>query len=286
MQDQAASLRRISSRPLRAPSLAFLGASGSGVTTIVTELATAAALAGQRPLVVDCQAGQLLARRLGLPTTGTLQDQAGIASGLSAMMTATRHGALLVNLYARAEDRALFSPQVWLRLTGEFAALERDADLLLIDSPLPVQDPMPAAVADDLVLVLTPHEDSLTSAYASIKRLAAQSGHQMFNVLVNRAKSQAEAHAMFTRLSAVTAEYLAVTLRWLGFVPEEPLIRRSQTLRKPLMETFPDSEAAQAFGQLAALMPQWPSPGSGRPDAGFLDLLIAASRDWMDAPGN
>lgn len=285
MLDQAASLRRISSKPMRAPSLAFLGASGSGVTTIVTELAIACAMSGQRPMVIDCQAGQMLARRLGLPTTGTLQDQAGIAAGLSSMLAASRHGALLVNLYAKAEDRALFSPQVWLRLTGEFAALERDADCLLADCPAPSRDPMPAAVSDDLVLVLAPTEDSLTSAYASIKRLSALSGHQIFNVLINRAHSLAEARSLFTRLSAVTSEFLSVSLRWLGFVPEEPLIRRSQTLRKPLMEAFPNSEGAQAFTQLAAVLPQWHTPGGGRPDAGFLDLLIAASRDWVDAPG-
>lgn len=285
MQDQAASLRRINSRPARAPSYAFVGSSGSGITTLVTELAIASAQAGSRPFVVDCQPGQLLARRLGVPTAATLESQAAGSGGLSDMLTASRQGVLLVNLYAKPELRARFSPQLWLKLTGEFAALERDADALMVDCPAPGLDPMPSAVADNVILVLTPTEASLTSAYAAVKRLTTLSGHQIFNVLVNRAQSLAEARGLFTRLSAVTSEFLAVSLRWIGFVPEEPLVRRSQILRRPLMEAFPDSEAAQAYQQLAAVMPQWHSPANSRPDAGFLDLLIAASRDWVDASG-
>lgn len=285
MQDQAASLRRLHSRPLRAPSYAFVGSSGCGITTLVTEMAIASAQAGNRPFVADCQPGQMLARRLGVATTSTLESQATGSGGLSSMLSASKQGVLLVNMYARADRRALFSSQLWLKLTGEFAALERDADMLLLDCPSAGLDPLPAAVADNVILVLTPTEASLTSAYAAVKRLTTLSGHQIFNVLVNRAQSLAEARTLFTRLSAVTSEFLAVSLRWIGFVPEEPLIRRSQTLRRPLMEAFPDSEAAQAFIQLAAVMPQWHSPANSRPDAGFLDLLIAASRDWVDASG-
>jgi len=285
MQDQASSLRRLTSRPARAPSFAFVGASGSGITTLATELAIASAQAGCRPFVVDCQPGQMLARRLGLSTTATLESQAAGHGGLSDMLTASKHGVLLLNLYAKAERRALFSSQLWLKLTGEFAALERDADALLVACPAPALDPMPAAVADNVILVLTPTEDSLTSAYAAVKRLSALSGHQIFNVLVNRARDLAEARTLFTRLSAVTSEFLAVSLRWIGFVPEDAPIRRSQTLRRPLLEAFPNSEAAQAFNQLAAVLPQWHTPANSRPDAGFLDLLIAASRDWVDASG-
>ncbi|AXK38149.1 MinD/ParA family ATP-binding protein [Crenobacter cavernae] len=280
MQDQAASLRRLSHRPLRAPSFAFVGAPGSGVSTLAMELAVASGYAGTRVLLADCQGGQQLARRLGVPSTATLETQRVSESGLAAMSTGSRHGVELINLFARPEDRQLFSPQLWLKLTGEFASLERDADALIVDCPSPSLDPVPAGVADNLVLVLTPSADSLTAAYAAIKRLSQEAGRASFNVLVNRAQTLAEARALFTRLSAVVGEFLAVSLRWLGFVPDDNLVRRSQSLRRPLTEAFPDSEAAQAFAQLAAVLPHWHAPEAGRADAGYLDLLIAASRDW------
>ena len=48
---------------------------------------------------------------------------------------------------------------------------------------------------------------------------------------------------------------------------------------------FPDSEAAMAFSQLAAVLPQWDTQETPRSGTGFMDLLIAASRDWAEADG-
>ena len=285
MQDQAASLRLLSARSARAPSFAFIGSAGSGASTLATELALGLAYAGQRPLLVDCTQGQVQSRRLGVPTTATLESQVLTLGGLDEMMVSSRQGIQLINLYARPEERALFSAQLWLRLGSEFAALERDASVLLVDAPNPAHDPVPASVADNLVLVLTPAAESLTTAYANIKRLSGGYGRQRFNVLINRARHLEEARELFTRLSAATGEFLSVSLRWVGFVPMDNALRRSQTLRRPLMEAFPDSEAAMAFSQLAAVLPQWDTQETPRTGTGFMDLLIAASRDWAEADG-
>lgn len=285
MLDQAASLRRLNAHSGRAPSFAFIGAEGSGASTLATELSLGLAYAGQRPLLVDCSFGQIQARRLGVPTTATLESQVVSVNGLDEMMVTSRQGIQLINLYARPDERALFSAQLWLRLGSEFAALERDSTVLLVDVPSPSIDPVPASVADNLILVLSPAAESLTSAYANIKRLASGFGRQRFNVLVNRAHHLEEARELFTRLSAVASEFLTVSLRWVGFVPDDPAVRRSHTLHRPLMEAFPQSEAAMAFSQLAAVLPQWDSPETERRDTGFMDLLIAASRDWAGADG-
>lgn len=287
MQDQAASLRRLAGRPVRAPSFAFLGPERSGVTTLVAELGLALCLSGQRVLWVECCHGQQLAHRLNATTTGTLEGQLVRAGGLAEMMTLPRQGGALVNLHARPEDRAVFSAQLWLRLGSEFASLERDADFVLVNVPSLPYDPVPASVADNLVLVLTSEPESLTAAYAAVKRMALQAGRRYFNVLVNRVRSLEEAQALFTRLSVVTGEFLNVALRWVGFVPLDTTLRRSQALRRPLMEAFPECEAAMALGQLAATFPQWHTPEHPGPvETGFMDMLIAASRDWAETEGH
>ncbi|WP_199154958.1 flagellar synthesis regulator FleN [Chromobacterium sp. ASV23] len=285
MQDQAASLRLLAAQQKRAPSFAFIGSPHAGTTTVVTELSLGLAYAGLRPLVVDCCLGQVQTRRLGVPATATLESQVTSVGGLDEMMILSRQGVQLINLYARPEQRALFSAQLWLRMGSEFGALERDASALLIDAPNPSQDAIPASVADNLILVLTPDADSLTTAYANIKRLASLYGRQRFNVLINRARHLDEARELFTRLSAVASEFLTVSLRWVGFVPHDNAVRRSQTLHRPLMEAFPDSEAAAAFSQLAAVLLQWDAPETVRDSTGYMDLLIAASRDWAEADG-
>jgi flagellar biosynthesis protein FlhG len=285
-QDQAASLRRINARPSRAPSFAFIGSEASGVSTLVTELAVGLAFAGASPLVVDCRQGQLIAKRLGVPTTATLESQLINMAGLDDMVAHSRQGVTLVNLYARPDERALFSAQLWLRLGSEFAELEYDASALLLDVPSPAQDPIPASVADNLILVLTPQPESLTTAYATIKRLARHYGRQCFNVLVNRARDIEQARELFDRLSAVTREFLTVSLRWLGFVPEDPSVRRGNALHRPSIEAFPQSESSVAFAQLAAVLPQWHTAEANHAETGFMDMLIAASRDWAEHEGS
>jgi flagellar biosynthesis protein FlhG len=282
MSDQAASLRMLHAQALRAPSFAFLGSSGSGATTLITELAVSLAYAGLRPLVVDCRQGQVLARYLGVPTTATLESQVVSQGGLDEMMTQSRQGVTLVNLFARPDQRALFSAQLWLRLGSEFAALERDAGVLLADVPSPVMDPVPCAVADNLILILTPDAESLTAAYATIKRLSNTHGRQRFNVLVNRVQHMEQARELFTRLASVASEFLTVSLRWLGFVPRDPAIRRSQALHRPLQEAFAQSESSVAFAQLASMLPQWHTAETAHAGTGFMDMLIAASRDWAE----
>lgn len=284
--DQAESLRRLNAHPSRAASFAFVGSEESGATTLVTELAVGLAFAGALPLVVDCCAGQHIARRLGVPTTATLETQVISMGGLSEMTVRSRQGVTLVNLYARPEERALFSSQLWLSLGGEFATLERDASVMLIDVPDPAIDPVPACVADNLVLVLTPQAESLTLAYATIKRLASQYGRQCFNVLVNRAQHLEQARELFARLAAVTSEFLTVALRWVGFVPEDPAVRRGQVLHRPTIEAFPQSESSVAFTQLAAVLPQWHTQQTTHAGTGFMDMLIAASRDWAESGGS
>ncbi|UTH75030.1 flagellar synthesis regulator FleN [Chromobacterium sp. IIBBL 290-4] len=285
MQDQAASLRLLAAQQKRSPSFAFIGSEHAGTSTIVTELSLGLAYAGLRPMVLDCCLGQVQTRRLGVPTTATLESQVISVGGLDEMMVTSRQGVQLVNLYARPEQRALFSTQLWLRLGSEFGALERDASALLIDAPNPAVDPIPACVADNLVLVLTPAAESLTTAYAIVKRLASLYGRQRFNILINKARHLDEARELFTRLSAVTSEFLTVSLRWVGFVPQDNTVRRSQTLHRPLMEAFPESEAAVAFSQLSAVLLHWDAPETSRDSTGYMDLLIAASRDWAEADG-
>ena len=97
-QDQAASLRRLNAQPYRAPSYAIIGPENSGASTIVTELAVGLAFAGAIPIVVDCCQGQHIAKRLGVPTTATLESQLISMSGLDDMVAHSRQGVTLVNL--------------------------------------------------------------------------------------------------------------------------------------------------------------------------------------------
>ena len=93
MNDQAASLRQLSQQSAHLPPLfALTGASHSGVSTLCAGLAAAAALQGIRPLLLDHQNGQELARLAGVPPSATLASLNISRGGLTDLMVSSRHG--------------------------------------------------------------------------------------------------------------------------------------------------------------------------------------------------
>lgn len=286
MSDQASSLRQASAQSHYPPSFAFFGGEGSGVSTVVGELAAALAMSGQRPLLVEHQPGNHQARRLGLPTSASFASLSISLGGVSDLLVSNRYGLSLVNLVASSEERTRMSPRLWRRLASEFAALEADNSMLLIDAPALIEDPAPLCIADNLVLVLSPDADSLTQGYASLKRLAGDYARRRFNVLVNRAQDFNEAQAVFNRLSGVAGDYLSVALRWVGFVPLDHTVRKSQTLRRPTVEAFADSEAALACRQLAQMLPRWHGPDSATQRASYLEHLLMTTKSLADLTGS
>ncbi|MGL6046603.1 MAG: MinD/ParA family ATP-binding protein [Vogesella sp.] len=286
MSDQASSLRLQRAQADYPPSFACIGGEGSGVSTLVGELAASLALRGGRPLLIEHQPGHQQARRLGLPATGTFASLAISLGGINELMVANRYGLNLINLAASSEERTRLSPRLWRRLAHEFASVEADSSVLLIDCPNISDDPAPACIADNLVLVLSPDADSLTQGYASLKRLAADYARRRFNVLVNHAQDFEEAQAVFNRLNSVAGDYLSVALRWVGFVPADSTVRKSQTLRRPTVEAFAECEAALAYNQLADMLPRWHAPDQSAPRSSYLEHLLMTTKSLADLTGS
>lgn len=282
--DQASGLRKQAAHDYP-PSFAFFGAEKSGQSTVAGELAAALALQRQRPLLIDHQPGQSQARRLGLPTTGSLASVAVSLGDLNELMVSNRHGLTLINLAASVDERTRLSPRIWRRLINEFSSVEQNSALMLLDTPPLAEDAGPCCIADNLVLVITPSSDSLTGGYAQLKRLAQDYARRRFNVLVNRAANFDEAQAVFNRLQRVAGDYLSVGLRWVGFVPDDNTIRKSQTLRRPVVEAFPDSEVAQAYLQLAQMLPLWHAPDDDAIRNSYLEHLLMTSKALADLTG-
>ena len=277
MEDQAASLRRLTPSAQVGRSFAFLGVSGCGTTTVVAEMAAGLVAAQRRVLILDAHPGNPLAQRFVDDPGVTLDMVVNSQGSLDDTVTPLPFGSSVMNVYTRPNTLAHLSDTVERRLVSEYEALARDVELVLIDTPSVGTDPALAALADNLVLVLTPDIQTLMQAYAMIKRLALEFARRRFDVLVNRARDVNEAQAIFQRLSQVTSEFLGVSLRCVGFVPEDPMVRRAALLRTTTLHGFPDSEASTACSQLAAVLPRWCSVEHGNARQLF-ERYLAASR--------
>lgn len=277
MEDQAASLRRLTPTAQVGRSFAFLGVSGCGVTTMVSEMAAGLTAAQRRTLIIDAHPGNPLAQRFVDDPGVTLDMVASSQGSLHDAVTQLPFGASVMNVHSRPSTLMHLPEPIEHRLVSEYEALTRDIELVLIDAPSVSTDPALAALADNLVLVLTPDIQTLMQAYAMVKRLALEFARRRFDVLVNRARDMNEAQAIFQRLSQVTSEFLGVSLRWVGFVPEDPMVRRAVLLRTTTLHGFPGSEAGTACSQLAAVLPRWSSVEHGNARQLF-ERYLAATR--------
>lgn len=272
--DQAESLRRLlAAEHRRACSFAFLGEHGSGVSTIIAEFASVLAQQDQRVMILDSQPDMAIAQRCRSKNPRHLEHIIDMHGSLDDTIFTLPSGAEVMNIHIRPYVLAHLHGAVSHRIEQEFHHRLRDIQWVLIDPPQVKIDPAFAAIADHLLLVLTPEQHALTGAYANIKLLAEHFGRRAFNVLINRANSLESAQQYFRRLASAATEHLNVSLRWVGFIPEDYHIRRAQVMKNLVSMSFPKSEAALACQQLACALPLWAGTDFGDGQQLFSRLL-------------
>ena len=99
---------------------------------------------------------------------------------------------------------------------------------------------------------------SITDAYAIIKLLNRDYGHQRFRVLANMVRSAQEGRDLYNKMCRVTDRYLDVTPSFMGAIPyDEPA--QSVRAQRPVVQAFPRSRVAQVFRSLAKKSRHGPS---------------------------
>lgn len=97
------------------------------------------------------------------------------------------------------------------------------------------------ALAQDILLVVSPEAAAITGGYTLIKRLAPNYGQRRFRLLVERARSEEQAMKVFRNMASATWRYLRTELDFSGWAPESDRILRAGRL--PLAEDWPGADA-------------------------------------------
>src|SRR5690606_8251328 len=127
---------------------------------------------------------------------------------------------------------------------------------LLVDSAAGVssQTVAFAAASDVVLLATTPDITAMTDAYAFFKVLLRRRPGVNPLLVVNRARDYDEAYSVACRMDQVSRRYLGRAPRWIGYVPDDPLVVRSVNERTPLVLLDPDGEASRALGGIASAL--------------------------------
>ena len=281
--DQAAQLRRLAERSRRAaprPPVRLdvparpaarrarviavtSGKGGVGKSNVSVNLAVQFARAGRRVVLLDADLGTAnadvlcgmdLPRHLGhfVARAATLRQVTHDAPGGFKLVGGANGLARVADLDEAERGRILTA----------LAELEREADVILIDTGAGIGQNVLSFTrfADHVLIVTTPEPTAITDAYAVAKVICrdrqrrggdAGGDGQQLSVLVNQARTVAEARAVHARLSGVARQFLNVALLDAGHVFRDDAVPRSVRRRVPVALAEPGAPASVGLARLA-----------------------------------
>lgn len=280
--DQASGLRRLFARPRQRIVAFAAGSPGVGRSTLLANLAADLARQGKDVLVLDENDHHPLAAFFGAKVRADLQQVVAGELALGEVLQAVAPGVRILPL-ARALPRlGVLGREERERLRRGFAGLDRQPDVILVDAAAGRVDGLsaPALAAQDTVIVITPAGESITEAYATIKKASLGHVRHQFRILVNQARGAREARTIFGNMAKVAAAKGLARLDYAGYVPRDENLRQALRLGQPAIALFPDAPGVRACRELAAAMLDWPP--STRDDGGldqFVQQLLHLSQD-------
>ncbi|HWA14054.1 MAG TPA: AAA family ATPase [Burkholderiales bacterium] len=273
-------MRRLLSRDF-VRSVTFVGGKGGiGRTAVLSSIAAALSRQGRSVLLLDQNRGRASAiAGLGLSRGRDLADHIEHDVALEEIV---QHGPDGLRLIAAARAFDLMGRQVPARedqLARQFERLAPRLDYLLVDAPAgeAIHSPSLSLASQEVVVMVSPQPESVTGAYALIRRLSWDLASRRFHIVANRVRSAEQGGILFDNIARAARSYLNLTLDYLGCVPDDDAMRKARRLRQPLHRLFPDSAAAVACGLLAEAIDQWPYPGEDCLD-GVVQRLLQPRR--------
>ncbi len=282
--DQASGLRTmVNPSPIRAIAVTG-GKGGVGKTNVSVNLGVAAAEMGRKVMLLDADLGLAnIDVVLGLHPEYDLSHVMRGECTLAEAIVEGPAGMRVIPGASGVQSLAELSPAEHAGLIRAFSEVAGDTELLIIDTAAGISDTVLSfsRASHEIVVVVCDEPASITDAYAIIKLLHRDFGHQRFRILANMVRSAQEGRELYNKMCRVTDRYLDVTLGFMGAVPFDDSLRKAVRSQRPVVQAFPRSRVAQIFRNLAKKIDTWPQPGGANGQVQFfVERLIKYSSDY------
>jgi len=249
------------------------GKGGVGKTNLSVNLSMALADMGKRTLLLDADLG--LANvdvLLGLTPRYTLADLVAGRCTLEESIIDMPNGLMVVPAASGRRYMAELAPGQHVGLINVFSELERDLDVMVIDTAAGITDSVLTfcQAAQDAVVVVCDEPASITDAYALIKVLSRERGVDRVQIVANMVRDPNEGRLLYDKLGRVCEKFLGdVSLNYLGCVPQDDWLRLSVQRQQPVVKAYPASPSAQAIAEIARRTARWQAPTAPRGNVEF-----------------
>ncbi len=238
------------------------GKGGVGKTNLSVNLACSLSAMGKRVVLLDADLG--LANVdvvLGLAPPRNLFHLFHEGMSLKDILFDTPYGFKILPASSGVGEMLSLNTGQKLDLLESMDYLDDKVDYLIVDTGAGINDSVVYfnLAVQERVVVMTPEPTSLTDAYALIKVMKLQHGVEHFKVLVNMAPSQRAAKDVFIRLLQASDHFLdGVSLDLVGFIPQDPQVKRAVIKQVPFIHADPASPASVATREVAKKILTWP----------------------------
>ena len=253
--DQATSLRTLAMQRRAANVIAVTsGKGGVGKSNIAVNLAVQLSRAGKQVVLLDADLGLANCDVLcNLELPFNLSHVIARYKELPDVMIKAPGGFRLIggaSGLARMADLSDFDRQRIIDALGE---VEQQADVILLDTGAGISPNVLSftRAADHVLIVTTPEPTAITDAYAVIKVMIRDGVERRISLLVNQARSAAEARMVYDRIAKVARQFLGVGLLDAGYISLDESVSAAVRKRTPFSISHPHCPASLGVAQLA-----------------------------------
>ena len=258
MWDQASFLRNLTrGQPAKKRARVITVASGKGgvgKTNIVVNLGIVLARRGQVTTIVDADLGLanvdvVLGQYFDYDLEHVLKGE----KHLDEIIGMGPYGLRIIPSASGVPEMADMEKEPRDRLIAELATLEHSTDILLIDTGAGISRNVLAFanLADEVIIVVTPEPTSLADAYGLVKLLVQTKVATKISLIVNRALNYHDGKVTGERFLTIAERFLHHKIKFLGSIPDDPIVSQAVRRQHPFVLSHPDSYASRQLEVIA-----------------------------------
>jgi flagellar biosynthesis protein FlhG len=262
------------------------GKGGVGKTNVVINVAASLSRLGHRVGIIDADFGLgNIDVLLGLTPEYHVGHVLTGEKRLEEIMLQGPLGIRIVPAGSGIRELTSLNAVQWRRLQNVVQSVSADLDFLLIDTAAGISDNVVELLQlAARILVVTSYDPAaIVDAYAMIKILTANARRKDIGIVVNAARDADEAGLVFRQLDVAATKFLDRTLRFDGYIVNDPSIREAVLGQRPIVDHLPQAPASRCYRILASRLAGYVPDGGATKGAGTPPYVMSAPSLSLEA---